>query len=59
MGTTGSDPASATMTSQGQGQGRGVTQIFNIQTPDAHSFMKSKGEISRQMMAAFRASQRS
>jgi phage-related minor tail protein len=59
LGTTGSLPGEATMTSASGTQRGAVVQNFYIQTPDAASFVKSKGEVQRQMLAAFRSSQRS
>lgn len=56
MGGTGSEAPSQPAAS---GPGQVAPVIVNVYAQDATSFLKSKGEVQRQMMAAFRSAQRS
>ena len=59
MGGTGSEMAGTTMSSTGSARERPIIVIMNITTPDAASFVRSKGEIARSFQQAIRGSQRS
>jgi hypothetical protein len=61
MGGTGSEAQGASLTSSSTPGSAGmvVHNTFNITTPDANSFLRSRGEIARAFQNSIRGTQRS